>query len=115
MLPSCVTSACRDSMNASPDAAFCATAANGSNEPNPTSTKSTNRFMQTLGVKGISPTTYRTRRPQAVVWLALAIWMAASTGSAQTSLKFFELTTRRMDVDCDGAPTAYGPPGKRTL
>ncbi len=27
----------------------------------------------------------------------------------------FEILTRRMDVDVDGAPTAYGPRGKKTL
>lgn len=27
----------------------------------------------------------------------------------------FEIATRRMDVDVDGAPNAYGPPGKQTL
>ena len=27
----------------------------------------------------------------------------------------FEVLTHRMDVDVDGAPNAYGPPGKRTL
>jgi hypothetical protein len=27
----------------------------------------------------------------------------------------FEILTHRMDVDVDGAPDAYGPPGKRTL
>lgn len=27
----------------------------------------------------------------------------------------FEILTRRMDVDVDGAPNAYGPPGTRTL
>jgi hypothetical protein len=28
---------------------------------------------------------------------------------------FFEILTRRMDVDVDGAPNAYGPRGKQTL
>lgn len=28
---------------------------------------------------------------------------------------FFEILTHRMDVDVDGAPNAYGPPGKPTL
>ncbi|MGB6719207.1 MAG: hypothetical protein WBE72_00305 [Terracidiphilus sp.] len=27
----------------------------------------------------------------------------------------FEILTRRMDVDVDGAPNAYGPPGRQTL
>jgi hypothetical protein len=28
---------------------------------------------------------------------------------------YFEIVTRRMDVDVDGAPNAYGPPGSRAL
>jgi hypothetical protein len=35
--------------------------------------------------------------------------------SAPKPLPAFEVLTHRMDVDVDGAPTAYGPPGKRTL
>ena len=36
---------------------------------------------------------------------------------AQTpaSHRCFEVRTHRMDVDVDGAPNAYGPPGKPTL
>ena len=36
---------------------------------------------------------------------------------AQTSARLpcFEMLTHRMDVDVDGAPNAYGPPGKPTL
>lgn len=41
--------------------------------------------------------------------------MLSTTASGQTRLRSFELVTRRMDVDCDGAPTAYGPRGKKTL
>jgi hypothetical protein len=39
------------------------------------------------------------------------------SASAQTSHapQSFELLTHRMDVDVDGAPTAYGPPGVETL
>ena len=36
----------------------------------------------------------------------------ASTGRKHAP---FEILTRRMDVDVDGAPNAYGPVGKRTL
>ena len=34
---------------------------------------------------------------------------------AQAPAPSFEILTHRMDVDVDGAPTAYGPPGKPTL
>jgi len=34
---------------------------------------------------------------------------------AQTPHPSFELLTHRMDVDVDGAPNAYGPPGSNTL
>jgi hypothetical protein len=48
--------------------------------------------------------------------LAFAI-EAAFAAQAQTSAPHpsFEILTHRMDVDVDGAPNAYGPPGKRTL
>ena len=35
--------------------------------------------------------------------------------SAQDSAQDFTILTRRMDVDVDGAPNAYGPPGLPTL
>lgn len=34
---------------------------------------------------------------------------------AQARPRSFDVLTRRMDVDVDGAPTAYGPRGKKTL
>jgi hypothetical protein len=42
---------------------------------------------------------------------------AAAAAHAQTSAPHpcFEVLTHRMDVDVDGAPNAYGPPGKPTL
>ena len=42
---------------------------------------------------------------------------AAAAAHAQTSAPHpcFEVLTHRMDVDVDGAPNAYGPPGKTTL
>jgi hypothetical protein len=42
---------------------------------------------------------------------------AAMAGHAQTPAPhpYFEVLTHRMDVDVDGAPNAYGPPGKPTL
>jgi hypothetical protein len=47
---------------------------------------------------------------------ALAV-SAAVAVHAQTPrpLPSFEVLTHRMDVDVDGAPNAYGPPGKATL
>ena len=39
----------------------------------------------------------------------------AATAHAQTPHPCFEVLTHRMDVDVDGAPNAYGPPGKPTL
>jgi hypothetical protein len=49
-----------------------------------------------------------------VTGVALAV---GEPSNAQTSAPHpsFELLTHRMDVDVDGAPNAYGPPGKRTL
>jgi hypothetical protein len=49
-----------------------------------------------------------------VIVLALA---AADALHAQTSAPHpsFEVLTHRMDVDVDGAPNAYGPPGKPAL
>jgi hypothetical protein len=46
--------------------------------------------------------------------IALGVTIAshAQNGKPHPS---FELTTHRMDVDVDGAPNAYGPPGKQTL
>jgi hypothetical protein len=47
-----------------------------------------------------------------VVVLAASVAMRAQKGTQQ---KFFEILTRRMDVDVDGAPNAYGPRNKPTL
>jgi hypothetical protein len=44
--------------------------------------------------------------------LSTAIAAYTQTGPLHPS---FEILTRRMDVDVDGAPNAYGPPGKQTL
>jgi len=43
------------------------------------------------------------------------VLLAASAVVSQTPRASFELVTRRMDVDVDGAPTAYGPVGFKTL
>lgn len=55
-------------------------------------------------------------RPLLAIALALALsagvgW-GAQNGKRQRS---FEILTHRMDVDVDGAPNAYGPPGMETL
>lgn len=44
--------------------------------------------------------------------VAFALGAAVATCAQHAS---FELLTHRMDVDVDGAPNAYGPPGKPTL
>ena len=51
---------------------------------------------------------------------AVALVLALSASVAMNALKgpqrkFFEILTRRMDVDVDGAPNAYGPRNKPTL
>jgi hypothetical protein len=57
---------------------------------------------------------YRSALLAIVTALALT---AADALHAQTSAPHpsFEVLTHRMDVDVDGAPNAYGPPGKPTL
>src|ERR1700752_5153986 len=47
-----------------------------------------------------------------VLALALNGGLQAQTSAAH---RCFEVRTHRMDVDVDGAPNAYGPPGKPTL
>ena len=50
-----------------------------------------------------------------VLWCGMKV-PAQTKSAAQTSvLQSFELQTHRMDVDVDGAPRAYGPPGSDTL
>ncbi len=51
------------------------------------------------------------RRRQLVVCLLLALGSLA----AQTPRPSFTLQTQRFDVDVDGAPNAYGPPGSHAL
>jgi hypothetical protein len=48
---------------------------------------------------------------------SLATVLVAAAAVAQTphAPRSFELLTHRMDVDVDGAPNAYGPPGKPTM
>ncbi|HTV07715.1 MAG TPA: hypothetical protein VMD97_01565 [Candidatus Aquilonibacter sp.] len=40
---------------------------------------------------------------------------AAASQTTTNTRRSFEMLTRRMDVDVDGAPRAYGPPGTDTL
>jgi hypothetical protein len=42
-------------------------------------------------------------------------WAAAHAAVPLAARSSFELLTRRVDVDVDGAPNAYGPPGTHTL
>jgi hypothetical protein len=51
----------------------------------------------------------------AIAWafaLSVTVISRAQNGRERP---FFEILTHRMDVDVDGAPNAYGPPGKQTL
>ena len=50
-----------------------------------------------------------------IAWaFALSVTVAA-LGQNGEKHPFFEVLTHRMDVDVDGAPNAYGPPGVQTL
>jgi hypothetical protein len=46
---------------------------------------------------------------------AVLMSACAARGLRTSQTAPFEILTRRVDVDVDGAPTAYGPPGKKTL
>jgi hypothetical protein len=51
----------------------------------------------------------------AIAWafaLSVTVALHAQNGKQHPS---FEILTRRMEVDVDGAPNAYGPPGKQAL
>src|ERR1700751_2079744 len=48
-----------------------------------------------------------------LVLACASLGLAAKSTHAPTPS--FELLTHRMDVDVDGAPRAYGPPGRETL
>jgi len=55
-------------------------------------------------------------RPLLAVNLTLALSLTvAFYGQSGKRPPFFEILTHRMDVDVDGAPNAYGPPGMQTL
>ncbi len=48
--------------------------------------------------------------------MAFALSVAvASRAQSEEQQRSFEILTHRMDVDVDGAPNAYGPPGTQTL
>ena len=57
------------------------------------------------------------RRPIPTAFLLALILSVASAATAQSPSPppSFEVLTHRMDVDVDGAPNAYGPPGKPAL
>jgi hypothetical protein len=46
---------------------------------------------------------------------AVLMSACAAQGGRTDQPASFEILTRRVDVDVDGAPRAYGPPGKKTL
>ena len=54
-------------------------------------------------------------RALAQLVLTLSLLPAAPRLRAQTPPASFDILTRRMDVDVDGAPNAYGPRGHHTL
>jgi hypothetical protein len=68
-------------------------------------------FLQISGSQNCGRSPARLGVTLAVV-LAGVVAAHAQTSAAHPS---FELRTHRMDVDVDGAPNAYGPPGKQTL
>lgn len=45
----------------------------------------------------------------------LVVSACAASAASPAKSRPFEILTHRMDVDVDGAPTAYGPPGKKAL
>ena len=49
------------------------------------------------------------------VLVGIGAVLAQAPPSARPAAPHFDLSTRRFDVDVDGAPNAYGPRGKRTL
>jgi hypothetical protein len=51
---------------------------------------------------------------KAFLGLLLCAGVRLAVGQAATHHASFEIVTR-MDIDVDGAPNAYGPPGKKTL
>lgn len=50
-----------------------------------------------------------------VAWILTLSGIASSHAQNGSRRPSFEIQTRRMDVDVDGAPNAYGPPGTQTL
>lgn len=57
---------------------------------------------------------WRCTRPLLAIAFALSVTVF-SLAQTEQQHRSFELLTRRMDVDVDGAPNAYGPPGTQTL
>jgi len=51
----------------------------------------------------------------AIAWAFALIGPVVSRAQNGNEHPFFEILTHRMDVDVDGAPNAYGPPGTQTL
>ncbi len=57
----------------------------------------------------------RANRFLAVAWAFAASVAVVAPAQNGKQPPFFEVLTHRMDVDVDGAPNAYGPPGMETL
>ena len=59
---------------------------------------------------------WRCIRPfMAIAWVFVLCVAVASHAQNVKQHPSFEILTHRMDVDVDGAPNAYGPPGKEAL
>jgi hypothetical protein len=56
----------------------------------------------------------RCTRPFLAIALAFSVTFV-SLAQIEQQHRSFEILTHRMDVDVDGAPNAYGPPGRQTL
>jgi hypothetical protein len=54
-------------------------------------------------------------RQQVPIPFLLLFSLAPTIAQAPAVPPSFEVLTHRMDVDVDGAPNAYGPPGKKAL
>jgi hypothetical protein len=55
------------------------------------------------------------RSARAIAWIFTLSAALASNAQSEKQHPSLEILTHRMDVDVDGAPNAYGPPGKPAL
>ena len=69
-----------------------------------------NRYWERAGLQK-----WRRMRPVLAIAWAFALSVIVASHAQNGKRPPFEILTRRMDVDVDGAPNAYGPPGMQTL